>query len=175
MKIITLFATAAMVSALGAAALAQDMRGHDNGTGGAGSSGAGMMQGTSSMDEDPYYTAVRLIHHEKFADAIPYLDNALAARPKSATVLSYEGYAHTMVGDYGLAQDYLQRALASDPDHKAAHQYLGELYLAKHDASSANGQLAELTRLCPDGCDERDALQKAIAAAAPPAASPQGH
>ena len=169
MKKAMLFATAAMLSAFATAVSAQDMRNHDNGTGGAGASGVGRLGGVSSVGDDPYYAAVRLIHHEKYADAIPYLDDALAQQPRNANTLSYEGFAHAKLGDYSASIDYLHRALASNPDHKAAHQYLGELYLAMHDANSANGQLTELKRICPDGCDERDTLEKEITAYGPPA------
>ena len=176
MKRTTIFTAVAVFAAFATASVAQNMQGHDNGTGGAGATGAGMLGGTSSMEENPYHAAVRLIHHEKYADAIPYLDVALQERPANANVLSYAGYAHSMVGDYNVAVDYFHRALASDPDHKEAHQHLGELYVAVHDITSAKAQLAELTRICPSGCDEKDALAKAIAgqqasaSSAPPAA-----
>jgi predicted Zn-dependent protease len=61
------------------------------------------------------------------------------------------------------ALDYLQKAIANDPGHRAAHQFLGEDYLAMHNMNAANAQLAELTRICPSGCDEKEALGKAIA------------
>jgi len=141
----------------------QDMQGHDNGTGGAGARGAGMLGGTSSMGEDPYRTAVRLIHHEKYSEAIPYIDQAATDKPQNASVLSYAGYAHAKIGEYGTSLDYLQKALAHDPDHKAARQYLGEDYLAMHNLTAANAQLTELARICSTGCDEKDALTKEIA------------
>jgi tetratricopeptide (TPR) repeat protein len=135
------------------------------GGGGGGMMGGGYGGGGHGManTEDDYSTAVRLIHREKYADAIPYLNRSLAERPHSANTLSYLGYTHRMLGDYPGSLDYYQRALAIDPDHKGAHEYLGELYLMMHDSSSANAQLAELTRLCPDSCDEKDALTKALA------------
>ena len=40
-----------------------------------------------------------------------------------------------------------------------------------HDPASAQKELDTLASLCPDGCDERDALTKAIAAYVPPAAT----
>ena len=51
------------------------------------------------------------------------------------------------------------------PDHRAAREYLGELYVETGDMPHARAQLAELTRLCPAGCEERDDLQRAITAA----------
>jgi tetratricopeptide (TPR) repeat protein len=122
---------------------------------------------------DDYHRAVRLIEQAKYAESLPYLNRALAARPGSADVLNYLGYTHRMLGDYPGSLDFYTRALARDPDHKGAHEYLGELYLKMNQLANARGQLAELTRLCPNGCDEKNALTKAIAdyelAAAAPA------
>ncbi len=64
---------------------------------------------------------------------------------------------------YEKATVYLDRALKSSPHNANVLNYLGELYLMMHNSASAKEQLAELTRLCPDGCEERDLLTKAIA------------
>jgi tetratricopeptide (TPR) repeat protein len=154
---------------------------------GGGGGGMGMSGGMSGgyagsvhgSGFDDYANAVRLIHREKYAEAVPYLNRALQERPNSADVLNYLGYTHRMLGDYQGSLDFYTRALARDPDHKGVHEYLGELYLKMNRLADARAQLGELTRLCADGCDEKDALTKAIgdyqlAAAAPgaPAAQP---
>jgi tetratricopeptide (TPR) repeat protein len=123
--------------------------------------------GTPAFDD--YATAVRLIKHQKYADAIPHLEMALADRPRSADILNYLGYTHRMLGDYASSLDFYKRALAIDPDHKGVHEYLGELYLQMNDLTSAQAELTTLASLCPSGCDERDMLTKAIAAYTPPA------
>ncbi|HEY1615363.1 MAG TPA: tetratricopeptide repeat protein [Rhizomicrobium sp.] len=130
----------------------------------------------TSMRRDEYSEALQLIRHEHFADAIPHLDRALADRPHNADILNYLGFTHRMVGDYPLSLSFYQRALSEDPDHKGAHEYLGELYLDMHDPVSAQAQLDALATLCPDGCDERDTLTKSIAAyaAANPAPATTG-
>jgi hypothetical protein len=148
----------------GLPALAQDESGHDNGMGGnrMGGLGVPMSQG-STFGEDPDRTAIRLIHHEKSAEAIPFVDQAAVDKPTDANVLSYAGYWDGKIGEFGISPGYLRKALAADPDHKAAGQYLEEDYLAMHDMAAANAQLAELVRICSSGCDERNALSKAIA------------
>jgi tetratricopeptide (TPR) repeat protein len=130
--------------------------GHGSGSG----SGAG---NASAPEADDYAMGRRLIHFEKYADAIPYLTRAHSEQPHDADILAYLGFAHHMVGDDDVSLDLYLRALAQDPDHKLAHQFLGELYLSRRDLVSAQVQLAELVRLCPSSCDERDALTKAIA------------
>jgi predicted Zn-dependent protease len=145
--------------------------------GGMGGYGGGMPSNMPMTGNrlDDYSMAVRLIHQEKYSDAIPYLDRALANRPHNADILNYLGFTHRMVGEYSTSLGFYQQALKEDPDHKGAHEYLGELYLNLHDLASAQGQLAELTRLCPSGCDELDTLTKSIAsyqAANPAPATP---
>ena len=130
--------------------------GHGYGTG----SGAG---NASTPETDDYAMGRRLVHFEKYAEAIPYLARAHNERPHDADILAYLGYAHHMVGDDDVSLNYYQSALAEDPDHKLAHQFLGELYLSKRNLVSAQAQLAELARICPSSCDERDALTKSIA------------
>jgi tetratricopeptide (TPR) repeat protein len=162
--------------ALGFATACFAMGGMGGGGGGMGGYGGGNAR---SAGFDEYTTAVRLIHHEKYAEAVPYLNRALQEKPNNADVLNYLGYTHRMLGDYPGSLDFYQRALARDPEHKGAHEYLGELYLKMNQLASARAQLDELTRLCPDSCEEKDVLTKAItdyqlAAAAPaaPAATP---
>jgi tetratricopeptide (TPR) repeat protein len=132
--------------------------GSGGGYGGGFSGGAG---NSGSFDE--YATAIRLIHHEKYGDAIPHLQSALTDKPHSADILNYLGYTERMVGNYNYSMAYYQQALKEDPDHKGAHEYLGELYLNLHDLPSAQAQLATLNQLCPSGCDEVVALTKSIA------------
>ena len=145
--------------------------GGGGGGGGGGSYGGGLGNTGSSASFDDYTVAVRLIKHEKYSEAIPHLELALANKPHSADILNYLGYTHRMLGDYPSSLDFYKRALAIDPDHKGVHEYLGELYLQMHDMASAQAELTTLGGLCPSGCDERDVLTKAIAAYVPPAGS----
>jgi tetratricopeptide (TPR) repeat protein len=59
---------------------------------------------------------------------------------------------------------YYTKALDLQPDHKAAREYLGELFVETGRVDKAKEQLAVLAKLCPAGCDEREDLEKAIAA-----------
>lgn len=118
--------------------------------------------GYGDQQENDYANGRRLAHFGKYAEAIPFLKSAHVEEPHNADILTLLGYAYHMTGDNDLALDFYQVALQEDPDHRLAHEYLGELYIDKHFLSSAQEQLAQLTRLCAAGCDERDALTKAI-------------
>jgi tetratricopeptide (TPR) repeat protein len=133
--------------------------------------------GTAPQEND-YANGRRLIHFGKYAEAIPFLNSAHLEQPHNADILAFLGYAHHMTGDNDLALDLYKVALQENPDHLLAHEYLGELYLSLNYLPPAQEQLARLDQLCPSGCDERDALAKAIAtfqasaSATPPPKSP---
>ncbi|MBV9045035.1 MAG: tetratricopeptide repeat protein [Alphaproteobacteria bacterium] len=122
---------------------------------------------SSSSPTDDYTVAVRLIKHEQYNEAFPHLLMALASKPGDADILNYLGYTKRMTGDFPASLAYYKRALTADPNHKGAHEYLGELYLQMNDKASAMQEAATLATLCPSGCDERDTLDKKIAAYVP--------
>lgn len=125
---------------------------------------------SASGDFQIYATALRLLHAQKYDDAIPYLEKVREGRPRSVDILEKLGFAQMMTGDYPGAIASLQKALSIDEDNRLVHQDLGEVYLATHDRASADMQMAALNQLCPTGCDEKDALSKAMADAGTPAA-----
>ena len=62
------------------------------------------------------------------------------------------------------ALDAYQKALAIDPEHLGANEYLGELYLQTGDLAKAKERLETLDDVCIFGCDEFDDLKQAIKA-----------
>ena len=83
--------------------------------------------------------------------------------PENADIYNYLGFAHRKSGNYEESGTHYQKALSLDPNHKLALEYQGELFLTLNDLVSAQANLAQLANLCPQGCDERDDLAKAIA------------
>src|ERR1700761_439409 len=88
----------------------------------------------------------------------------LAEDNQNADVYNLLGFTLRKTGDYATSLSYYTKALDLQPDHKAALEYLGELYVETGHMDKAKEQLAALTKLCPAGCDEREDLEKAIAA-----------
>jgi len=113
--------------------------------------------------EADFEKAEYLIKGEKYEEAIPLLQNVVAANPNDADAWNYLGFANRKLGKNEEALGHYQKALAIDPDHKGAHEYLGELYLQMNDLAKAEQQLAILQRLCPDGCEELEDLEADIA------------
>ena len=132
----------------------------------------GLMSGSAAaMDSKvvqkggPDLTKVRaLIKAEDFKTAVTELETLRAAGP-NADVFNLLGFSLRKQGRFDESYDYYQKALALDPNHKSAHEYLGELYLQKGDLTKAKEQAAFLAKLCPAGCEEREDLDLSLAAA----------
>lgn len=90
----------------------------------------------------------------------------LAEDTQQADVYNLLGFTLRKTGDFTTSLSYYTKALELEPDHKAAREYLGELFVETGKLDKAREQLAILARLCPSGCEERDDLQKAIGALA---------
>src|SRR5471030_2801976 len=86
----------------------------------------------------------------------------LAEDTQQADVYNLLGFTLRKTGDFKTSLTYYNKALELKPDHKAAREYLGELYVETGDLAKAKEQLSELARLCPAGCEEREDLERAI-------------
>lgn len=58
---------------------------------------------------------------------------------------------------------HYNEALRIDPQHRGAHEYLGEAYLMTGNLGKAKEHLAILGRLCASGCEEQATLRRAVA------------
>ena len=124
------------------------------GAGGGGSSGGG---------GDALREARSLITDERYEEALAELEEAIAADPDDADAWNLIGFSHRKLGRYGPALEGYVRALAIDPRHTEAIEYLGELYLALDDLPQAEQQLGKLGEICLPGCEEHEDLKEAIA------------
>lgn len=109
-----------------------------------------------------YRAAIAQINEANYAGAIDDLFLAQAILGPHADILNYLGYAHRMLGRMSQAEDYYRQALALDPNHLGANEYLGELFLETGDIAAARKRLSKLDSLCAFGCAEREALARLI-------------
>lgn len=114
---------------------------------------------------DPTYDAARqLVEEGNYAEAIPLLEQVVAKNPKHADALNYLGYSNRQLGNNDAALAHYQAALAIEPRHRGANEYLGELYLTLGDLPKAEERLEVLDKACFFGCEEYSELKNAIAA-----------
>ena len=95
--------------------------------------------------------------------AITALKFAALRDPHNADIQNYIGYAHHRLRQAGPAMQYYHQALTFNRRHRAAHEHLGELYLALGEPAKAREHLAALEDICLIPCQEFDDLQRAIA------------
>ena len=110
----------------------------------------------------PDLTSVRAkIKAKDYVAALTELRD-IAEDTQQADVYNLLGFTLRKTGDFTTSLTYYTKALELQPDHKAAHEYLGELYIEIGNTPKAKEQLDALVRLCPGGCEEREDLEKAI-------------
>jgi Flp pilus assembly protein TadD len=120
---------------------------------------------TMTSKDAPDLTSVRAkIKAKDYKAALVEL-RVVADTHQHADVYSLMGFSLRKTGDYPTALTYYKKALDFDANHKGAREYLGELYVETGDLSKAREQLAVLEKLCPQGCEEREDLEKALASA----------
>ena len=88
---------------------------------------------------------------------------AAAGDPDNPDLQNYLGFAYRNLKQFELAFQHYRRALALDPRHRGAHEYLGETYLLTGDLAGAEKHLAALREICLLSCEELEDLEKAVA------------
>jgi tetratricopeptide (TPR) repeat protein len=132
----------------------------DGGGGGGGGDAA-----TPAKKEDPDYTAgVKAIEAKQYGKAIPLLESSIKRTPDDADAWNWLAYATRLNGEPAKSIPLYEKALAIDPKHLGAHEYIGEAYLALNDLPKAKEHLARLDRLCIFSCEQYRDLKKAIQA-----------
>jgi len=135
-------------------------------SGAAGAAGGGGGEGaTPAKPEDPQYTAaVKAIKAKEYAKAIPLLEGVTQREPQNADAYNWLAYATRKNGDPRASIPIYQKALAIDPKHKGAHEYIGEAYLMLGDLAKAKEHLKTLDSLCFITCEEYRNLKRAVQA-----------
>jgi Flp pilus assembly protein TadD len=91
------------------------------------------------------------------------LQRAEVRNPDNADLQNYLGFAYRNLGQLDSAFSHYKRALALDPRHRGAHEYIGEAYLIVDDLAGAERHLAALRDICLlPPCEALDDLAAAI-------------
>jgi tetratricopeptide (TPR) repeat protein len=139
--------------------------GHPGAARAAGGGGDDSKRGPSGASESPDYTAaVKAIKAGQFPAAIRLLEGVVGRESKNADAYNWLAYATRRNGNPAAAIPIYERALAIDPGHRGAHEYMGEAYLALNDLARAKEHLARLDALCFLPCSEYRELKEAVQA-----------
>ncbi len=121
---------------------------------------------TPSSSDAPDLTKVRaMIKAKDFKGALVDLNALVNSGVQHADVYNLIGFSYRKSGDQKQGMTFYNKALDFDPDHKGALEYQGQLFIEMGQPVKAQYNLAKLKALCPTGCEEREDLEKALAAA----------
>jgi Flp pilus assembly protein TadD len=121
---------------------------------------------TEQSTDAPDLTSVRAqIKARNYAAAVGELKGMIDKGIQHADLYSLLGFSLRKSGDRKMAMTFYTKALEFNPDHKGALEYQGELFVETGDLTKARENAAKLAKLCPQGCEEREDLDKAIGGA----------
>jgi tetratricopeptide (TPR) repeat protein len=125
---------------------------------------AGDSGGTGGRDAT-YDAGVKAIEHQDWPEAIPQFKTSIARDRFNADAHNWLGYAYRNTGDLNHAFAEYQEALRLDPQHRGAHEYVGEAYVMAKNIPKAREHLAALEKLCGRNGPEYKELDEAISKA----------
>lgn len=129
-----------------------------------GAAGGGMS--TPSAPEDPVIEKSRAaIESRNWTQAQEIVREGLAKNPGNADYHNLYAYSIRMGANpqMDLVFRHYNEALRIDPEHRGAHEYLGEAYLMTGNLAKAKDHLKALDRLCVFPCKEYTMLKKSVA------------
>jgi Flp pilus assembly protein TadD len=115
-----------------------------------------------AQDED-YVAGKAAIDRKAWSEAATRLSRAAVRHPDNADLHNYLGFAHRHLKQFDQAFEHYRRAIAIEPRHRGAHEYIGEAYLMVGDLPGAEKHVAALRSICLLPCEELADLEKAVA------------
>ena len=116
----------------------------------------------AARDAD-YAAGRKALQARDWQAAISRLEKAEVRNPDHADLQNDLGFAYRNLKQFEPAFRHYKRALAIDPRHRGAHEYIGEAYLMVGDEKNAEKHLAALRSICLLGCEELKDLEEAFA------------
>lgn len=122
----------------------------------------GSSDAASQADQRNLERGKQAIGAKDWERAANFLERAAGSDSGNADVFNLLAYSYRHLGRLDDAFENYGRALALDPRHLGAHEYIGEAYLLVGDLARAEEHLAALTEIC-GACEETEELAEAIA------------
>ena len=117
---------------------------------------------------DPTYkAAVDQIEAGHYPEAATLMETYVGrsdTNANDADAQNWLGYAYRKSGNLDAAFLHYDKALAINPKHRGAHEYMGEAYLMTGNLAQAEEHLKILDGLCWLPCTEYSQLKSAVAA-----------
>ncbi len=95
--------------------------------------------------------------------AVAAFEKVVKKDNKNADAHNYLGYSYRWLNKMDDSFAHYRQALALDPNHRGANEYIGVAYLKTKQPAKAQEHLARLETICGRNCDEYKDLAQAIA------------
>ena len=118
----------------------------------------------ANKEDADFVAGKKAIERKDWKSAVDALSRALTRKPESADIHNYLGYAYRHLDDLTLSFTYYKEALRIDPNHRGAHEYIGQAYLKAGQPDKAAEHLARLEQICVKRCEEYQDLARSIGA-----------
>jgi Flp pilus assembly protein TadD len=119
---------------------------------------------SDAVAADPDVAAARAAQGRRdWKESVARLQRAERRFPADADLQNSLGHALRQLGDLDAAFRHYRQALALDPRHRGAHEYIGEAYLLVGDLAAAQRHAELLRGICVLPCEELRDLEQAIA------------
>jgi tetratricopeptide (TPR) repeat protein len=129
----------------------------------AGGSGGGGGSADGGVRHDTAYDAgVKAVERRDWQGAIREFKTSVSWDRFNADTHNWLGYSYRNAGDLSRAFAEYEEALRLDPQHKGAHEYVGEAYVIAKNIPKAEEHLAALEKLCGRNCPEYKDLDETI-------------
>jgi Flp pilus assembly protein TadD len=115
----------------------------------------GKARSLSALADDAFARAA-------YDEAVNYLQDLVALKPRDTAALNGLGAALTKVGRYPEAKVYFRKAIARQPDHREAHGNLGAVYLACGQFFEAENSLRRAIEASPADVERRCDLGRTL-------------
>ena len=116
----------------------------------------------AAASDSDYMAGKAALDRKDWREAARRFGQAALRDPDSADLENYLGYSYRNLGQLDAAFAHYKRALALNPRHRGAHEYVGEAYLMVGDLARAEEHLAALRRICLLPCEELGDLERQI-------------
>ena len=120
---------------------------------------ADVSDGTAPPDLE---SAKALIAKKDWGSAVTSLEKFVKANPNNADGFNLLGFSLRNIKRYPEAIFNYKEALRIDPNHRGAHEYLGQTYVQTKQIDKAKELLASLEKICGLQCEEYLDLKKSI-------------
>ena len=118
---------------------------------------------TSSSSNADYVLGAEAAKAREWDRAAYHLAIAAEAEPNNPDVQNLLGSTFRNQRKYELAFAHYRQALKLAPNHRGAHEYIGEAYVLTGNGAKAMEHLVALERICGKNCEEYQDLARALA------------